>query len=274
MIGPKLEHYEQFSFAAMDLCHCVYFRGEPHDPPVLLLQELPGLSPGLLSLAERLCEARFRVYVPWLFGPVGARAPIRNALHLCISREFAYLRAGVSAPVTSWLRALASHMSSLHNGRNVGAIGMCLTGAFVIPLILNPHVVAAVAAQPSVPCSPLFAALGIGKGAGMKGLNVSDEEIAQARARMNDGTARMLAVRYRADRICPREKLERLREEFPFGLETREYGDTGLRNALGDRPHATYTKEYRLASDSETSHPARQAYADLLEFLNTNLRDA
>jgi len=271
MVGPMLEGYEQFSFAAKNTRHCVYYRGEQYNPPILLLQELPGLSPGLLSFAERLCDDGFRVYLPWLFGPVGARAPVKNALRLCISREFSYLRAGVSAPVTEWLRALASQISSIHRGSDVGAIGMCITGAFAIPLILNPHVKAAVAAQPSVPCFPLFAAMGIGRGDWMKALNVSAEDIDAARSRLNRGEAKMLSVRYRADRICPKEKLQRLRDEFPTGLEIREYGESDARNGLGHRPHATYTKEYRIAPKEDASHSSRQAYADLIEFLKKNL---
>lgn len=222
--------------------------------------------------AERLLAARFQVYVPWLFGPFGKRAPLRNAVRLCISREFANLRAGVSAPIASWLRALAAEMSQRNGGAHVGAIGMCLTGAFAIPLVIDPHVVAAAAAQPSVPFSPFFAAFGVG-GAELRALNVSDGEIEEARARVRSGAARLFACRFRADRICPAAKLERLRQEFPVGLETHEYADQDWRNALGDRPHATFTKEYRIAPDA-AEEPSRQAFADLIAFFNRHLRTA
>jgi dienelactone hydrolase len=242
-----LSGFAQFSFEAHDQRHAVFHSDNAAHPPILLLPEIAGFSPGLISFAERLIEAGFRVYVPWLFGPFGKRAPVRNALRLCVSREFAYLRAGVSAPITDWLRALAAHISHHNSGARIGALGMCLTGAFVIPLVIDPTVAAVVAAQPAVPMSLWHLASGNGGGQTASALNVGDHDIAEARARLASGQARMLALRCRADRICPQSKIERLRREFPDGLEVREYGQVDDRNAVGERPHATFTKEYRLA---------------------------
>jgi dienelactone hydrolase len=270
--GPPLECYAQFRFAAGEFSHPVYYGGERSDPPLLLMPELAGFSPGLLQFAARLKDARFQVYVPWIFGPFGQRTPLRNAMRLCISREFANLRAGISAPVTTWLRALAAHISQQNGGGRVGAIGMCLTGAFAIPLIIDPQVVAAVAAQPSVPFSALFTVFGARHGTSLHQLNVSDSDIAAARDRLTSGDAQLLAVRNRADRVCPREKLERLQQEFPVGLEVREYGEVDSRNSLGERPHATFTKEYRVAANPTDGHPSRRAFADLVDFFERNLR--
>jgi dienelactone hydrolase len=219
-----------------------------------------------------LIEARFRVYMPWLFGPFGKRAPKRNGIGLCVSREFAYLRAGVSSPVTTWLRALTAHISEHCGDARVGAIGMCLTGAFAIPLIIDPRVVAAVAAQPSVPLSPFFLAFGIQGDRRSSQLNVSASEIAAARARLDAGEAHLLAVRCRPDRVCPRAKIERLQKEFPVGLELREYAETGERNCLGERPHAIFTREYRIAPTASAAHYSRRAFADLVAFFDRHLR--
>lgn len=270
--GRAVGRFEQFFFASGPLAHPVYYAGDPQAAPVLLLPEIAGFSPGLILFAERLIAARFRIFVPWLFGPLGVRAPLRNGIRLCVSREFAYLRAGVSSPVTTWLRALTAHISQHSGGTQVGAIGMCLTGALAIPLVIDPQVVAAVAAQPSVPLSPLFMALGIGREEKLSQLNVSDGEIAAAHARLEAGQAHLLAVRCRSDRICPRAKIERLGREFPVGLEIREYAEAHDRNRLGERPHATFTKEYRLEPDAAADHYSRQAFTDLIAFLDRHLR--
>ena len=271
MNPPSLSGYDSWSFSWQGTTHTVFRAGERHAPPLLLMPELPGIAPGLLLFAQRLQAAGFQVHIPHLFGVVGQRQPLRNALRLCVSREFAYLRAGVSAPVTRWLRALVAQISAEQGDGNVGVIGMCLTGAFVIPLILHPRVVAAVAAQPSVPLSLLHVLTGLEGGAAAEALNISVEDIAAARARLNAGSAHLLAVRCRADRLCPAGKLQRLQSEFAVGLQVHEYGDAQQRNALGLRPHAIYTKEYRLAPDAGPDHPSRLAYADLLAFLRTHL---
>jgi dienelactone hydrolase len=270
--GPTIERFEQFSFASGRVAHPVYYAGDYLTPPLLLLPEIAGFSPGLRMFAERLIDARFRVYVPWLFGPFGRRAPLRNGARLCVSREFANLRAGVSSPIAAWLRALTAHISQHTEDVPIGVIGMCLTGAFAIPLVIDPRVAAAVAAQPSVPLSPLFVAFGIGRERRLSQLNVSDSEIAEARVRLNAGAAHLLAIRCRPDRICPRAKIDRLEREFPVGLDVREYAEAEQRNCLGERPHATFTREYRIAPDAPADHYSRRAFADLVGFFDRHLR--
>jgi dienelactone hydrolase len=235
------------------------------------MSELAGFAPGLLMFADRLVKRDYQVYLPWMFGPFGKRAPMRNAMRLCISHEFAFLRAGVSAPITIWLRALSEHISHENNDRKIGAIGMCLTGAFVIPLIIDPSVKAAVAAQPSVPLSLIYKELGL-RVSHLSALNISDEDIGRARERLNANEAHLYACRFKADRICPPEKLDRLRKEFPVNLVMREYGEENWRNSHGKRPHATFTKEYRIAQDADDHHPSRIAFSDLLAFFKEHLR--
>ena len=251
----------------------MYRAGDPAHPSLIVMPEIAGFAPGMRLFAERLVRAGFQVFVPWLFGPLGQRAPVRNAMRLCISREFACLRAGTNAPIASWLRALAAHVSKQRgDGRRIGAIGMCLTGAFAIPLILEPGVAAAVAAQPSVPLSLRYTLLGRRTSRKLPALNVSDQTIAEARRRLEAGEAALLAVRCRADRLCSPEKVERLRREFAVGLEVREYGDPDDLNRLGEHPHATFTKEYRLEPDAPSTHHSRQAFADLVDFFDRHLR--
>jgi hypothetical protein len=148
---------------------------------------------------------------------------------------------------------------------------MCLTGAFVIPLIMQPQLAVAVAAQPAVPLSWRYLVCGRGGQAKRRALNVADADIEAARARLGAGEVRLLAVRCAADRHCPPDKLVRLQEAFPSGLTVKTYGAADSRNRLGQRPHATYTKEFRLASEAEADHPARRAFDDLLQFLRDGL---
>jgi dienelactone hydrolase len=272
--APAMARYQSFHFQHHDTQHLVFHRGDGSHPPLLIMSELAGIAPGLLMFADRLVKNGYQVYLPWMFGPLGKRAPIRNAMRLCISREFSKLQAGVSAPITDWLRALTLYISEQNGGRKVGAIGMCLTGAFAIPLIIDPHVTVGVAAQPSVPFSILHRMTGLAVN-NLGELNVSDGDIAAARQRLNSNDAHLFACRFRADRVCAEEKIERLRREFPVNLEVHEYGEDSSRNVLGKRPHATFTKEYRIAEEAGiVDSLAQHAFADLLVFLQTYLNDA
>ncbi len=260
-----LTGFAEFAFAHEGIRHRVFFLGD--GPPVLVTHELPGLSPAALRFGRRLAAAGFRVYLPLLFGEP-AQDDWRGSLrHLCISREFANLAAGVSAPIVDWLRALATDVSARHGGAPVGAIGMCLTGAFVIPLILEPCVVAPVAAQPGSPFSQSFRAVGIGRGPWMRQLNISDHDLDAAAGRASADGVSLMAVRFEKDRICPAERLDRLEGAFGSRMLRRELPG----GSIFRPPHATLTSEYERAPDRPTE-PTRVLFAEVVEFLSARLR--
>jgi dienelactone hydrolase len=260
-----LAGFEDFPFAHDGITHRVFVLGD--GPPVLVTHELPGLSPSALRFGRRLSAKGFRVYLPLLFGEPGQDDGLGSHRQLCISREFANLAAGVSAPIVDWLRGLATDLSARHGHGPVGAIGMCLTGAFVIPLILEPCVVAPVAAQPGSPFSFRYSAIGIGRGPWMSQLNISDADLHAAAVRASTDGVALLAVRFEKDRICPAERLDRLQAVFGTRLVRREL--KGRRSPWP--PHATLTGEYERAPDLPTE-PTRLLFAEIVAFLSSRLR--
>src|SRR5205823_792216 len=128
------------------------------------MHEIPGLSPEVLGLAERVSEAGYRVVVPSLFGTPGqppSRArKVFQLARACISREFKALAANESGRITDWLRALCREVyqecQQLYGdraGKGVGAIGLCITGNFALALVVDPEarVMAPVMGEPSLP---------------------------------------------------------------------------------------------------------------------------
>ena len=251
-------------FLYKDIAHRVFWIGD--GPPVLVMHELPGLTPAALRFGRRLASRGFRVYLPLLFGEPAQDDWQANHKALCVSREFANLQAGVSAPVVNWLRALAANLSARHGNAKVGAIGMCLTGAFVIPLVLEPSVVAPVAAQPGAPFSKVFRLAGVGRGPWMSQLNVSDADVREAAVRVERDDLVILAGRFARDRICPAERLDRLEAAFPGRVIRRELpGGSWL-----EPPHATLTTEYERAND-DPAGPTRVWFEEVVAFLTQRL---
>ena len=265
MVDENLDGFAEFSFAHDGIAHRVFVLGD--GPPVLVTHELPGLSPAALRFGRRLAAQGFCVYMPLLFGEPGQDDWRGSHRQLCISHEFANLAAGVSAPVVDWLRALAADLSARHGYSPVGAIGMCLTGAFVIPLILEPCVVAPVAAQPGAPFSRSFRAIGIGRGPWMSQMNISDADLEAAAARASADGISLLAARFEKDRICPAARLDRLETAFGARLIRRELKGGNVLQP----PHATLTAEYERAPDLP-SDPTRRLFAEIVEFLSSRLR--
>lgn len=246
--------------------HDVYSLGA--GPPVIIMHELPGLNEHTFALGRRLADEGFRVSLPLLFGEVEGSTTMgrawSNYRHLCVSEEFGRLKAGHSAPIVDWLRGLARYLSAEPPGGRVGAIGMCLTGAFAIPLVLEPCVGAAVASQPSIPW-------GLGQGA--RQLNVADPDVLGAAERLRATNRTLLAFRFRQDRICQRGKLDRLKQAFGEQLEAHEYDYSGGWRRCLMRPHSVLTEEFCRAGDAGPQHPTRLAMRELVTFLTTHLKD-
>ena len=126
-------------------------------PAIIVIHEVYGFTPTLARFCRWVRDAGFRVYAPILFGSPDAgnaeKQTLGRILSLCVSREFTLLAANKSSPVTDWLRALARLAHEECGGPGVGAIGMCLTGGFVLSMALDPVVLAPVLAQPGLPAT-------------------------------------------------------------------------------------------------------------------------
>src|SRR6476659_5196493 len=87
----------------------VYVAGR--GPAVIVMSEMPGISPEVARFARWVRDAGFTVYMPSLFGRDGAVPQVDEGIAVfkraCVSAEFRAFAANESSPVTQWLRALA-----------------------------------------------------------------------------------------------------------------------------------------------------------------------
>lgn len=167
-------------------------------PAVIVMTEMPGISPQVARFGRWVRDAGFTVYLPSLFGRDGAipsadegKAIFQRA---CISAQFRALAADVSSPVTQWLRALARQAHEECGGPGVGAIGMCFTGNFALSMMLEASVLAPVMCQPSLPLND------------PAGLGIAPDELITVRERMERDDLTVLAYRFAGDRFCKAER--------------------------------------------------------------------
>src|SRR5215831_19906325 len=87
----------------------VYVAGR--GPAVIVMAEMPGISPHVARFARWVRDAGFTVYMPSLFGRDGAVPTAEEGAAVfqraCVSTEFRALAGNQSSPVTHWLRGLA-----------------------------------------------------------------------------------------------------------------------------------------------------------------------
>lgn len=167
-------------------------------PAVIVMTEMPGISPHVARFARWVRDAGFTVYMPSLFGRDGAVPGAEEGLAIfqraCVSKEFRAMAAGESSPVTIWLRALARLAHSEQGGPGVGAIGMCFTGNFALSMMLEPAMLAPVLSQPVLPLSD------------PAGLEIAPDELAAVRERLDAEDLTVLGFRFAGDRFCKAER--------------------------------------------------------------------
>lgn len=166
---------------------------------VILLHELPGLTPETVEFAEWLADRGFHVVMPLLFGkPLqSVTLGLLKAPFVCIRKEFNILATGKSSGITVSLRALCRKIHAECSGPGVGAIGMCYTGGFVLAMMLEASLLAPVAAQPSL---PFFQP---------EGLDIEPEVLSFASSRKD--TMSLLGLRFEDDAHCPAARFRRLK---------------------------------------------------------------
>ena len=238
----------------------VYSMGE--GPPVIVIAEVPGLTPPVMSFARRVVDRGLSVAVPELFGEAGAPATLWNTAkvmaHACISREFAVLAKHRASPITEWLRALGRSLHD-HHGGPVGAVGMCLTGNFALTLCLDPWLMAPVLSQPSLPG---------GLSDAKRALHATPAACDNLRRRAEDEDLKVLGLRFSHDPLCPPERFEALRDLLGDHFEGIEI-DSSPGNPHGHRrmAHSVLTED--LIDDE--GQPTRAALERVLSFLEQRL---
>jgi len=228
-----------------------------------VIAEIPGITPEVADFARRVVAIGCSVALPVLFGDPGRPASVpytvQTAAPVCISKEFAALAVGRTAPVTDWLRALARDLHERAGGPGVGVVGMCFTGGFALGMMVDPVVLAPVLSQPSLP-------LLVKKGA-KHDLHLSPADLAAVKERVAEGVC-VLGLKFTDDKLAPGERFARLREELGDGFVGVEI-DSSPGNAHGfdKTAHSVLTRELV----DEPGHPTREALDQVLDLFRDRL---
>ncbi len=236
-------------------------------PAVIVMAEMPGISPHVARFARWVRDAGFAVYMPSLFGRDGAVPTAGEGAKVfqraCVSAEFNALASGRSSPVTQWLRALARHAHQECSGAGAGAIGMCFTGNFALAMMLEPAMLAPVLSQPSLPLKE------------PAGLEIAPEEIKAIRQRLDREDLTVLAYRFKGDQICRAERFAAYAAALGNRVMARELPDTAANGDVAPffarhvpYPHSVVTQHLIDAADQ----PTIAARDEILAFFAMRLR--
>ncbi|MFZ9396968.1 MAG: dienelactone hydrolase family protein [Ilumatobacteraceae bacterium] len=194
MSTDVLAGWEKGSFTAAGFTRDTYRRGS--GPGVIVVHEVPGITPNVAKFANEVVDAGFTVVMPSLVGTPGKEFSNGYAMSslakVCVSKEFSALAMNKTSPIIAFLRALGRQLHAEVGGKGIGALGMCFSGGFALGMMIDDHMVAPVLSQPSLP----FAA-GKKRAANLH-LSADDERAVQRRAAAG---CEVLGLRYTGDRL-------------------------------------------------------------------------
>ena len=188
-----LDGWTKGSFTAATLTRDTYRKGV--GPVVVVVHEIPGITPAVERFANEVVERGFTVVMPDLVGTPGREVSGKylasSMLKVCISKEFTNMALNRTSPIISWLRALARSLHNEVGGKGVGAVGMCFSGGFALGMMVDDIMIAPVLSQPSLPF-----ALNKARGAD---LNLSPDDAAVVAQRAAEG-CQVLGLRFTKDK--------------------------------------------------------------------------
>jgi dienelactone hydrolase len=257
-----LKGWTSAPFSAAGVTHDVHTRGS--GPGVVLLPEIPGMTPEVLGLGNHLVEAGFTVAIPSLFGepgrPVSAGYALPTFARACVTREFQAFARRADRPVAEYVRALARRLHEQAGGPGVGVIGMCFTGGFALAAAVEPAVLAPVASQPSLP-------LPVGSSR-KRDLGMSDREAAAIQQRIRSDGLCLLGLRFSEDAMSPGDRFAALERAFGEGWRAIPLDSSpGNPAGIGKNEHAVLTS----ADVDQPGHPTNAARGQVTDFLRERL---
>jgi dienelactone hydrolase len=245
-----------------DITHTIYKKGTGRG--VIIIHELPGMVKECVNFARRISTEGFTVYLPLLFDqpdiPFSTIKTLENLTRLCIHKEFSLWENNRTSPIVEWLKSLSRLAHAECGGTGVGAIGMCLTGGFAIPMLVEPSLMAPVLSQPSLPLLP--------DSKGRKSLGCSDKDYAGACRRIKKEQIQVRGYKFSHDVLSDNQKFDTLQAdlgELFVGMTI----DSGLFNShhIPIYSHSVFTVHY---NDAE-GHPTQEAYKTLIQYFKDRL---
>ena len=227
--------------------------------PVILMHELPSITPQVMYFARVITGAGFKVYLPSFLGRPGKVPNLIDqgwaVTQACVRSEFGALVSGdQTRRAVKWVRALAQTASGGRPG-SVGVIGLCLTGGFALAAAVDPAVGAAMACEPSLPVKH------------DSHIDLSPENQRALRARLDQDAVGALVYRFEGDVLSPCPRLRRYGETLGPRLRSRCIPDTAADPEFKSRyDHHSVMTNHLLEGPGSLTQAARDELIAVLQW--------
>lgn len=271
---PMPESGRQFTVLIPPSSQLTNGKVDTNRPPVVLLEELPTISAGLLELAERLGRQKYAVYVPVLFGnerenPNSLQMKLRP-FGFVLGRPDWQANAEVAhRKIVGDLAALCREIAGKHPGKRMGVIGLCLTGSFPLELLVEPGappIAAPVISQPSIPILPMTFC-------SRQSLGMPEAKLQKIKKTVEQRKLEVLGFRAELDPISPPERFANLRSLLGASFIDATLPASGYvyQDRCPPNSHAVLTDMFRPYDSRTLETQGHFAWRRLVWFLGQRL---
>lgn len=253
-------------FTADNMSFPIYLSGS--GPAVIVIAEMPGITPKVLGFARTVRDRGFTVILPHLFGSAGRDTTIAHngkipawanfattVIKACVRKEFITMATGQTSPIVSWLRALGREMHDRCGGPGIGAVGMCFTGGFTLAMATDERLLVPVMSQPSLP-------LALSE-THRHDLGTSLNDLTAVQKRCASEDLEVIGLRFRGDGLVPGSRFDSLRRLLGDNFIALELDPAAANPAAETPPHSVLT-EHLINEPGEPTHDALNLVLDHL----------
>lgn len=184
----------------------VVYATKTKGPPVLLLHEVNGLSPGSLDLALELEQLGYQVYMPLLFGCYGQDNSANGFKTIWASgSRWKSSDRNDAGPIRQDMHDVTEKICEWHPNQRLTVIGNCLTGALPLELLADfPAVNTAVVCQPALPLFPVSSEA-------RRALALPDDVVKRAIQTLKTHPGkRLINCHYWGDKVAPFDRVRQI----------------------------------------------------------------
>ncbi len=234
-------------FETDGLRHSVFSEIDTNQPAILLLHELPGMTPQCLSLATNIASRGYTVYLPLMFGRPDENndlSTIWNTVFLLLDCKWSLFHKYETPGIVKDLKIITNEIEQRQGPKKMGVVGMCLTGTLPLSLLSNTNVETLVLSQPAMP----FGFTSAQKSA----LGLSFADMCFAVNRVSQEQLTILGLRFASDTICTSNRFNSLHQLFGSNFHDLTIPEYECRTNICTTLHSVLCEQYDNAPGSPT----------------------
>ena len=233
-----------------------------NQPAIVVLHELPGMTPQCLSLATNIATRGYTVYLPLMFGKPTDDHTVWYTVCLWIDPDWYLFHKHKTPRIIRKLRIITNEIEQRQSVKPMGVVGMCLTGTLPLALLSDTNVDVVVLSQPAIPFSIFHSK------AAERALALSPGDLEAATNRVAAERIKVMGLRFASDWICSSNRFNTLTNCFGANFVDLTIPMQNCKTNSCSTLHSVLCEQY----DNTWGSPTRERFEEVITNFNEALK--